>query len=437
MKPPVIFIDDEKAIRDSLGQTLELEDYQVQLFSSARQALSQFDNHFPGVIITDINMPGMDGMTFLQQALTIDAELPVIMLTGHGDISTAVDAMRIGAYDFLEKPFSTEHLLDVLKRACDKRELILENRELKKELASQSSPGPRILGNSLAIKQLRRSLYQLQENETTVLLEGEEGTGKRLVAQFIHDHSPRQHLPLISLKCQDLTEQQFEEMCFGHSPDGGKWADAEGSTLYLEHIDCLAPASQQRLLDQLTQAGQATQQGSHLKASDTRLIVSSSHSLDVLTAQGLFSDALFQRLRHCTLSLPPLRERKEDIELLCQNFIRTAASRYNIEAPLLSTEQKNKLLAYNWPGNVRELRTVSERLVLLGSQFDTQQTFELDAPLPSLSERVHQFEFTLISDALRRHNGRLKDVQSELALARKTLYDKMKKHGLDKQDFKE
>ncbi|MEI8593508.1 sigma-54-dependent transcriptional regulator [Photobacterium sp. Hal280] len=431
MKPPVIFIDDEKAIRDSLGQTLELEDYQVQLFSSARQALSAFDSQFPGVIITDINMPGMDGMTFLQQALTIDAELPVIMLTGHGDISTAVDAMRIGAYDFLEKPFSTEHLLDVVKRACDKRELVLENRELRRELASQSSPGPRILGNSLAIKQLRRSLYQLQEDESTVLLEGEDGTGKRMVAQFIHDHSPRQHLPLISLKCQDLSEQQFEELCFGHASQAGKWSDATGSTLYLENIDRLAAVSQQRLLDRLTQQ---TKEPDHNK---TRVIVSSSRSLDTLISQGQFSDELFQYLRQCVLSLPPLRERQEDIELLFQNFIRTAASRYNIEAPVLNAEQKNKLLAYHWPGNVRELRSVSERLVLLGSHFDQHQTLDLDAPLPSLSERVHQFEFTLISDALRRHNGRLKEVQSELVLARKTLYDKMKKHGLDKQDFKE
>ncbi|WP_120512589.1 sigma-54-dependent transcriptional regulator [Photobacterium salinisoli] len=431
MKPPVIFIDDEKAIRDSLGQTLELEDYQVQLFSSARQALSVFDSQFPGVIITDINMPGMDGMTFLQQALTIDAELPVIMLTGHGDISTAVDAMRIGAYDFLEKPFSTEHLLDVVKRACDKRELVLENRELKRELASQSSPGPRILGNSLAIKQLRRSLYQLQEDDSTVLLEGEEGTGKRLVAQFIHDHSPRQHRPLISLKCQDLSEQQFEELCFGHASHAGKWSDAAGSTLYLENIDRLTAVSQQRLLYQLTQEAKAS---NHNK---TRVIVSSSRSLDTLTSQGQFSGELFQLLTQCALSLPPLRERQEDIELLFQNFIRTAASRYNIEAPVLNAEQKSKLLAYDWPGNVRELRSVSERLVLLGSHFDKHQTLDFDAPLPSLSERVHQFEFTLISDALRRHNGRLKEVQSELALARKTLYDKMKKHGLDKQDFKE
>ncbi|MBD8513442.1 sigma-54 dependent transcriptional regulator [Photobacterium sp. 2_MG-2023] len=434
MKPPVIFIDDEKTIRDSLGQTLELEDYQVQLFSSARQALSVFDNQFPGVIITDINMPGMDGMTFLQQALAIDAELPVIMLTGHGDISTAVDAMRIGAYDFLEKPFSTEHLLDVVKRACDKRELVLENRELKRELASQSSPGPRILGNSLAIKQLRRSLYQLQADESTILLEGEEGTGKRMVAQFIHDHSPRQHLPLISLKCQDLTEQQFEELCFGHASYAGKWSDATGSTLYLENIDQLAAASQQRLLYQLTQQDQLAVNSNHNK---TRVIVSSSRSLDALTSQGQFSRELFQHLKQCALSLPPLRERQEDIELLFQNFIRTAASRYNIEAPVLNAEQKSKLLAYDWPGNVRELRSVSERLVLLGSHFDQHQTLDLDAPLPSLSERVHQFEFTLISDALRRHNGRLKEVQSELALARKTLYDKMKKHGLDKQDFKE
>ena len=158
MNTPVIFIDDEKSIRDALGQTLELEDYDVSLFASAKPALEQLTNQFSGVIISDINMPGIDGLTFLKQALALDPELSVIMLTGHGDISMAVDAMRLGAYDFLEKPFSTDHLLDVVKRAGEKRELVMENRDLRRELEVQSGPGPRILGNDPSIKQLRRIL---------------------------------------------------------------------------------------------------------------------------------------------------------------------------------------------------------------------------------------------------------------------------------------
>lgn len=429
MKPPVIFIDDEKSVRDSLGQTLELEDYQVQLFASARQALSAFDNQFPGVIISDINMPGMDGMTFLKQALSIDDELPVIMLTGHGDISTAVDAMRIGAYDFLEKPFSTEHLLDVVKRACDKRELILENRELKRELESQSSPGPRILGNNLAMKQLRRRLYQLKDHTQSVLLQGESGTGKRMMAQFLHDHSPRQHRPMITLKCQDLTAQQFEDEL---TCQGGKWQSASGSSLYLENIDQLPLPAQLLLVTALQTQSIQTEPAHRI-----RLIASSESDLKQLTGQNQFTEELYQIIRDCILVLPPLRARQEDIELLFQNFIRTVASRYNIEAPVLSTAQKEKLLAHHWPGNVRELRNLAERLVLLGDQFDQQQPLNMDSPQPTLAEKVHQFEFTLLSDALRRHHGRLKDVQAELGLARKTLYDKMKKHGLDKEDFKD
>ncbi|QUJ69720.1 sigma-54-dependent Fis family transcriptional regulator (plasmid) [Photobacterium sp. GJ3] len=429
MKQPVIFIDDDKAIRDSLGQTLMLEDYQVQLFHSARQALDAFDPQFPGVIITDMNMPGMDGMTFLKHALQIDHELPVIMLTGHGDISTAVDAMRLGAYDFLEKPFSTEYLLDVVKRACDKRDLILENRELKRELASQSHPGPRILGNTLAVKQLRHRLYHLKELPQAVFLQGEEGSGKRMMATFLHEHSQRQHQAMMTIQTQELNDQQAELLLQG--PEG-KWHAAQGSSLYIENIELLPPQTQQVLVTLLQSQSENTEP-SH----QVRLIASSQHPLHHLLASQQLLPALMSMFEGAVLEIPPLRERQDDIPLLFQNFIRTAASRYNLEAPVLSVEQEQRLVEHRWPGNVRELRNLAERIVLLGNHFDESQTLEIDSPPLTLVDKVTQFEFTLLSDALRRHNGRLKDVQSELGIARKTLYDKMKKHGLDKEDFKE
>lgn len=447
MNQQVIFIDDEKSIRDALGQTLEIEDYDVKLFSSAKPALETLDSLFPGVIISDINMPGIDGIEFLKQALSIDPELSIILLTGHGDISMAVDAMRLGAYDFLEKPFSTDNLLDVVKRAADKRELVLENRDLRRELEAQSGPGPRILGNNPQVKQLRRILSHIKDTPADVMIHGETGTGKELVARFLHDHSIRQNHPFVAINCGAIPETMIESELFGYEPGAftgaqkkrvGKLVHANGGTLFLDEIESMPMSLQIKLLRVLEERTVEPLGTNKSVSLDIRIIAATKDDLKLMSDRGQFRHDLYYRLNVVSVDIPPLRERKDDIPMLFQNFTRSASTRYGIEPPSITLEQQQKLLEHDWPGNVRELRNLAERLVLMGDTSTLSDSSQFnEAPLThSLAERMNQFEYTLLSDALKRHNGRLKEVQTELGLARKTLYDKMRKHNIDKEDFK-
>ncbi|MCG7497917.1 sigma-54 dependent transcriptional regulator [Vibrio sp. Of7-15] len=444
MNNPVIFIDDEQHVRDALAQTLEIEDYTVSCFSNAIDALKTIDSFFSGVIISDINMPMMDGLEFLKKALTVDPDLQIIMLTGHGDISMAVDAMRAGAYDFLEKPFSTDHLLDVVKRASDKRSLVLENRELRKELEAQSGPGPRILGNNEQIKQLRRILGHIKDSTDDVMVQGEPGSGKALVARFLHDHSQRHIGPFVTLNCHTIPSHLIASELFGYdtitqtsSKQQGKLINANGGTLFINGLDLLPSDVQTKLINILTTRTFKAHNG-QLTDLNVRIIAASSANLTAALEVGTLNQALYYQLNAINIMIPSLKERKDDILMLFKNFARDAATRYGIEPPAITPTQQNNLLQHDWPGNVRELKNFAERMVLMGEtpDFNTHSNSEEDSAPLSLAKRIDRFELTLLSNALNRHNGRLKEVQEEFGLARKTLYDKMKKHGLNKDDFK-
>ncbi|CAH0535806.1 C4-dicarboxylate transport transcriptional regulatory protein DctD [Vibrio stylophorae] len=443
----VIFIDDEPSIRHALSQTLELADYNVQCFANASLALEVIDETFGGVIISDINMPGMDGIRFLKEALKRDQELQVILLTGHGDISTAVDAMRIGAYDFLEKPFSTEHLLEVVRRAADKRQLHLENRSLRQELAAQSGPGPRLLGNTPQIIQLRRILTHIKDTPADVLVYGETGSGKELVARFLHDHSVRHEKPFVAINCGAIPESMMESELFGHESGAftgankkriGKIAYANGGTLFLDEIESMPMALQIKLLRVLEERKVEPLGSNQAIDLNIRIIAATKTDLKALGDTGEFRPDLYYRLNVVKVDIPALRERKDDILLLFKSFTRAASLRYGFDVPELSLSLQQQLLAHDWPGNVRELRNFAERYTLMGEEAAIHEIEPLAQQEMGLSftERVEQLEFTLLCDALKRHHGRLKEVQMELALPRKSLYDKMKKYGLDKQDFK-
>ncbi|WP_407334377.1 sigma-54-dependent transcriptional regulator [Enterovibrio sp. 27052020O] len=434
MTPEIWIIDDERSIRDALSQTLDIEGFQSRAFASATEALTLLTSTFEGVIVSDINMPIMDGMTFLTKAQAIDPELSVVMLTGHGDISTAVSAMRKGAYDFLEKPFSTDHLLDVLRRGIEKRRLVIENRELKRELETQSAPGPRILGNNELIKQLRRSIFHLKDQSNDLLLQGERGTGKELSARFIHDHGNRQDEPFISFKCRQIPETLMDIELFGteQSPfstlptyKNSKIAAAGKGTLFLDGIEALPPSVQDKVAILLSAPDRP------------RIIASTRVDLHNSVKQNMFSQSLFNTLSKTTLDFPPLRQRGDDIISLCQNFFRTTASRFGIAPPNLDAEHKTMLMNHPWHGNVRELRTFAERWVLMGEQsLDQDSRSAHEKEHDSLGERMQKVERAILFDALNRHNGMLKEVQTELGLARKTLYEKLKKYDLDKENFK-
>ncbi|WP_432468424.1 sigma-54-dependent transcriptional regulator [Agarivorans sp. Z349TD_8] len=443
MQTPVIIIDDDPDILRSLAQTLALEEIHCETFSSAEQALSQLKQDWPGVIISDINMPGISGLEMMQQAQQIDPDLPIILLTGHGDISMAIKAIRDGAYDFLEKPFSTSHLLEVLQRAQEKRQLTLENRELKAELDAQSGPGPRLLGSTLAMMRLRKILSHVKDTPADVLINGETGTGKELVARFLHDHSVRANHPFVAINCGAVPENMIESELFGHEAGAftgaqkkriGKIAYANHGTLFLDEIESMPMALQIKLLRVLEERSVEPLGSNQAVQLDLRVIAATKSDLKALGEQGEFRSDLYYRLNVVEVHIPPLRERSEDIALLLENFLRVASARYQLSSPKVSPQRLAELMAQEWPGNVRELRNLAERWVLMGEDvaFNTQsQQRSLN-----LAEQLYRFERTLLQDALHRHQGHLKAVQEELQIGRKTLYEKMKKYQLEKDDYK-
>lgn len=450
MSSPVLLVDDEKHVRLAAGQTLQLEGYDVSALSRGEEALALVDDSWPGVIITDINMPGMDGLELMRKVHAKDPTLPVILITGHGDISMAVKAIREGAYDFIEKPFASELLLDVVRRALDKRHLTLENRQLKIELEAQSAPGPRVIGKSEKIQQLRRLVSAIADTSADILIMAETGCGKDLLARYIHEHSSRQEKNFVAINCGAVPEALIESELFGHEAGAftdarsrriGKLEHANGGTLFLDEIESM-PLSLQIKLLRVLEDRQIERLGSNQVIDlDLRVIAASKAELRLLCEQGQFREDLYYRLNVLRVDIPPLRERREDIPLLFHHFSLIASAQYGREVLPLSAERMRSLMLHDWPGNVRELRNLAERYVLLGESctFDFDNRPITGAPVGramTLPEQVEYFEKTLIHTELSRHAGSIKDTLDSLGLPRKTLYDKMRKYDLDKKDYK-
>ena len=444
----VYFIDDELDLRLANEQTLELAGFSVALFEKAEDALPLLDAQVNGVVVSDIRLPGMNGLDLLRALQQVDAGLPVILITGHGDISMAVDAMQKGAYDFIEKPFSPERLVDTVRRGLDKRRLTLENRDLKIELNDQAALGPRLIGKTAAMKSLRRSINQLADTAADILLIGETGTGKELVARSLHEQSSRRERNFVAINCGAIPENLIESELFGHEKGAftgaenlrvGKFEYADGGTVFLDEIESMPLPAQVRLL-RVLQERRLERLGSNEGIDlDIRIIAASKVDLKAAAARGEFREDLFYRLNVVTLELPPLRERREDIPLLFQHFLLVAAARYGKEAPAMPADFSHNLMSSNWPGNVRELRNAAERFVLLRDapslQPDEQGDGSPYVPM-TLPEHVEAFERALVEQALSESGGVIKQTMELLGLPRKTLYDKMQKYGLDKRRYK-
>ena len=448
--PDVLFIDDEPDLRLANEQSLQLAGFRVGLCETAEKALNQIPPDWPGVLVCDIRLPGMDGLEFLHAVQALDADLPVILITGHGDISMAVDAMQKGAYDFIEKPFSTDRLVDSTRRALDTRRLTLENRKLRHELSAQNSLGPRIIGKAPAIRQLRRRIAQLADTDADLLLLGETGVGKDLVARSLHEQSQRHDRNFVAINCGAIPEQLIESELFGHEKGAftgakttriGKFEYAQGGTLFLDEIESMPLAAQVRLLRVLQERSLERLGSNRPIELDIRIIAASKIDLREAAHDGRFREDLYYRLNVVTLEIPPLRERREDIPLLFQHFLLVAAARYGKEAPAIDPRIHQRLMAYHWPGNVRELRNVTERYILLGDDdcgLNLEQSTDQAPCAPmTLPQHVEAFERALIEQALAESGGVIKNTMALLGLPRKTLYDKMRKYGLDKTAYKE
>ncbi|MFS0826002.1 sigma-54-dependent transcriptional regulator [Pseudomonas phoenicis] len=438
----VMVIDDEASIRTAIEQWLSLSGFDVQLHDRAETCLAQLPAHFPGVVISDVRMPGMDGLQLLEQLQQRDADLPVILLTGHGDVPMAVDAMRRGAYDFLEKPFTPQHLLGSLRRALEKRQLVLENRRLHEQADLKSRLEGTLLGMSHGLQQLRRQVLELAALPVNVLIRGETGSGKERVARCLHDYGPRAGKPFVALNCAAIPEALFEAELFGHESGAftgaqgkriGKLEYAHGGTLFLDEIESMPLAQQAKLL-RVIQEQKLERLGANQSISvDVRVIAATKPDLLEEARAGRFREDLAYRLNVAELRLAPLRERREDIPLLFEHFARHCAERLGRQAAPLSALQLTQLLAHDWPGNVRELANAAERHALGLDAPDAQA----DGGSPSLAEQLEAFEAQCLRAALRQHRGEIKAVMEALQLPRRTLNEKMQRHGLSREDFVE
>ncbi len=441
----VLLVDDEPQVLRALSQTLSIEGFNVITASNGQHALDRLEPDFKGVVVTDINMPVMDGLELLAQLHKLDADIPIIVLTGHGNISIAVDAMQRGAYDFLEKPFSSDLMLGTLSRALEKRRLTLENRALKRELDAQPA-GVRIVGNTPAMKDLRALLYDIKDLPADVLIHGETGCGKELLSRYLHFQSERQDKPFVAINCGAIPESTIESELFGYEAGAftdakskriGQFQYADGGTVLLDEIESMPMSLQIKLLRVLEERCIQPLGSNKLIPINVRIIAATKTDLKALSDAGEFRADLYYRLNVLQVKIPPLRERKEDVPLLFEHFTQVAANNYKTQVKSLSAKRRQWLLQHDWPGGVRELRNLANCFVLLGEDraFDDSSPDHPRAPL-TLAEQVSEFEKTLIRGELRRCGGRLKEVQDNLGIARKTLYEKMRKYHLDKNQFR-
>ncbi len=435
----VLIIEDDPDVALGCEQALQLEGIAAECAGSAEQARKKLGPDFRGIVVSDVRLPKMDGMAFLRELLGLDPELPVVLITGHGDVTMAVQAMKDGAYDFIQKPFAPEFLVDVVRRALEKRRLVLEVRDLRRQLAQRDQLEGKLIGRSPAMQKLRQMLSGLADSAADVLIHGETGSGKELVARCLHEASPRRNGNFVAINCGGLPETLFDSEIFGHEAGAytgagkrriGKIEHANGGTLFLDEIESMPLAMQIKLLRVLQERTLERLGSNTTIAIDCRVIAATKTDLLELSAKGGFRADLYYRLGVATLNLPPLRERREDIALLFEHFLLLAAARHQRPVPEIPAARIQQLVGYAWPGNVRELRNVADRCVLgIESGSPPFGHPAADGPTP-LAATVEAFERALIADALRRH-GSLGRTAEALAVAKTTLHDKIRKYGLD------
>jgi two-component system, NtrC family, C4-dicarboxylate transport response regulator DctD len=442
---PVILIDDDSDLLKATAQTLELAGFSVSAFSVASEALAGLDAGFAGVVVSDIRMPELDGLQLFDRILRLDPDIPVILVTGHGDIAMAVKAIKDGVYDFITKPFAAERLAQSVWRAAEKRRLVMENRALR-EAAEQAQDGLPLIGQTPAMERLRRTLRQIADTDVDVLVTGETGSGKEVVASLLHRWSRRATGNFVALNCGTLPETVIESELFGHEAGAftgaqrkriGRIEHASGGTLFLDEIESMPPATQVQML-RVLEMREVTPLGTNeVRPVDLRVVAAAKVDLGDPSQRGAFREDLYYRLNVVTISIPPLRERRDDIALLFGYFAERAAARFRRPVPVAPAAIHRHLREHDWPGNVRELAHFAERFVLgLEDSADAQRPApaELDAAMP-LPERLERYEAEIIRETLGRNDGDVRRTIEALGIPRKTFYDKLQRHGIVRSDF--
>lgn len=430
----VLLVEDDPHVRLGCEQAMLLAGIAVDSVGSAEEAQRLLVPDFPGIVVTDMRLPGQDGMALLRWVRERDADLPVIIITGHGDITLAVEAMRAGAYDFMQKPFSTHDLVDVVRRALEKRDLVFEVESLRRRLVHQDDLESRLIGRSPQMQRVRRLILDVAGAAVDVMIHGETGTGKEMVARCLHDLSCPGQENYVAINCGGMAENLLDSELFGHEPGAftgaqkrriGKIEYANGGTLFLDELESMPMSMQIKLLRVLQERVLERLGSNQLVPVACRVVAASKADLRVLSDQGKFRSDLYYRLNVVRIDLPPLRERREDIPALYDAFLLQAAKRYNRPPPALTSEHLRRLLAHDWPGNIRELRNAADchALGLSGDQFAPGRN-----PM-SLTEAVENYERVLIGSEFERLEGNIARTAEALKVARTTLHDKLKKYG--------
>lgn len=445
--PPIFLVEDDPDVRRACAQTLRIADWPVREFADAEAALAQAALSPPAAVVSDLRLPGQDGLALLRALRQRDSEVPVVLITGHGDVAVAVQAMREGAHDFIEKPFGADRLVAVLQRALAQRRLQAENRQLRSSL--QACGHVPLVGQSHAIQQARQLIATLAPTDVDILIEGPTGSGKEVAARAIHDASGRRG-PFVAINCAALPESVFESEMFGH--EGGAFTGASKrrvgrieyahqGTLFLDEIESMPLALQAKLL-RVLQERTLERLGSNASvAVDCRVVAATKDNLLQLAHQGRFRADLYYRLNVVTLQLPPLRERPEDVAVLAAYLLQQAALRFQRPIPAYGAAELLRWQAYDWPGNVRELRNTMERFCLglpdgLAPPPPQAATGATEPTHRPLAEQVEAAERSIIESALRACAGSVTQAAQRLQLPRKTLYDKLHRLGVAPESYR-
>ena len=446
----LLIADDDPGLRESLERTLTREGYRVILASDGNAALERLQAGGVDLVLTDLKMPGLSGIELLRAVKAIAADVDVILLTAFGTVEEAVKAMKEGAYDFLTKPFQRAQLLRLIRQALERRVLIQQNRALQQRLDDLLAQGA-VVGSSPAFRRMMTLVEQVADSSATVLIQGESGTGKELVARTIHARSARSRGPLVAVNCAALPETLLESELFGYEKGAftgaagrkeGRFELADGGTLFLDEVSDLSPVTQPKILRVLQEGEFERLGGTKSLRVDVRIVAATNQELAQMVREKRFREDLYYRLNVITLIVPPLRERREDIHVLAQHFLRVYSAKNNRRLEGFTDDAIRRLEAYAWPGNVRELENVIERGVVLarGALMDVADLPEEIAgatPLPEgvLSVRIGtplaEVEARLLEETLRATKGNKTLTAKLLGIDPRTVSRKLERQDED------
>jgi DNA-binding NtrC family response regulator len=457
--PTILVVDDEASIRRTLREILEYEDFGVEEAVDGEEALTAIREHSYDLVLLDVKMPKVDGMEVLESIAEETADLPVVMFSGHGTIETAVEATKLGAYDFVEKPPDLNRLLLTVRNALDHGQLEVENRRMRQTITEQSGDVPPIVGESDAIQEIKETIDRVAPTEARVLISGENGTGKELVATSIHHRSGRADGPLVEVNCAAIPSELIESELFGHEEGAftgatqqriGKFEQAHGGTLFLDEIGDMSLSAQAKVLRVLQEDEIERVGGERTIDVDVRVVAATNKDLMEEIEDGTFREDLYHRIGVILIDVPPLRERRDDIPLLTRHGAERLAQRNGLPQKQFTEEALQRLQGYEWRGNVRELYNVIERLLILveGTEIDADDVEAFvqpgapgEAPVQKLIRAYDdftaardQFEKRFIERKLNEHSWNVSQTAETIGIQRSHLYNKLNKYGIERGD---